>query len=76
MLADPEKEDVIEEVEFENGVLNREYLDIGCVGPPVQCTADDGTCARLEGEFGGFEQKLSLEEQDNYKFALDVDGNR
>lgn len=76
MIADPENDDFIEEFVFDNELLNKEYLDTGCVGPPVQCTTEDGTCDRLESEFGGFDEKLSLEEQDRYKFVLDVDGNR
>jgi hypothetical protein len=50
-------------------------LDTGMVGPPVQCIQDDGTCDKMYEQFNGFDKKLTLEEQDNYKYVLDVDGN-
>lgn len=76
LVADPEKDDIFEKVEFGNDLLNQAYLDTGMVGPPVQCNREDGTCDKMVEQFGGFDEKLSLEEQDEYKYVLDVDGNR
>ena len=75
LLADPEDDDIVSEREYPNSVLNPAFLDTGMVGPPVQCSKEDGTCDEMASVFDGFDDRMSLEEQDTYKFALDIDGN-
>lgn len=43
------------------------------VGPPVQCSQEDGTCDQMKALFNGFKQRSDPAALDNYRFLLDID---
>lgn len=51
--------------------LNKAYLDVGLVGPPVQCEEADGTCELMEKEISWL-KPVSGSYGADYKFQLDV----
>ncbi|KAI5479113.1 capsular associated protein, glycosyltransferase family 90 protein [Pseudohyphozyma bogoriensis] len=67
--------DVTRVVELPNYRLNPTFLDLGMVGPAVQCNKEDGTCDKMYETFGGYEKRLSFDRASLYKYVLDVDGN-
>jgi hypothetical protein len=52
-------------------VLNAAYLDVGMVGPAVQCATEDGTCDEMTRVFKGYKQRLSIDEVKRYKVRRD-----
>jgi len=52
-------------------VVNEAYLDVGLVGPPVQCEEADGTCDLMEKEISWL-QPVGDSYGADYKFQLDV----
>ncbi|GAA6021125.1 hypothetical protein JCM10207_003377 [Rhodosporidiobolus poonsookiae] len=50
-----------------------EYLDVKFQGYPQQC-GDEAACAKFEREFE-WDGYMSEEEQNQYKYVIDVDGN-
>ncbi|KAL7408836.1 glycosyl transferase family 90-domain-containing protein [Mrakia frigida] len=56
------------------GRLNELMFDIGLAYEPIQCHSDDGTCADIERELT-FRKVLTFDQETNYKYILDVDGN-
>lgn len=58
-----------------NSLVNPLFFDTGIVGPAVQCLEEDGTCDKMGEVFDGFDDRLSFEDQEDYKYQLDVDGN-
>lgn len=65
-----DKDDVARSVEVEHYKLNPSYLDVGMVGPAVQCIASDGTCDEMFKLFGGYESRLSFDRSSLYKCAF------
>jgi len=55
--------------------LNELYMDVGLVGPPAQCSRDDGTCLEMENDLE-FKQVVSRAVGESYKYALDVGKSR
>ena len=51
--------------------LNQAYLDVGLVGPPVQCEEADGTCELMEKEISWL-KPVGESYGADYKFQLDV----
>jgi len=54
--------------------LNARYTDVSFSGHPSQCDEGDGTCEALTRVFD-FKGNMDLEENNNYKYIFDVDGN-
>ncbi|GAA6051753.1 hypothetical protein JCM3770_002715 [Rhodotorula araucariae] len=50
------------------------YFDVAYTGAPKQCSTKDTTCKQLQHEFR-FDRWLSPEEENKYKYVLDVDAN-
>ena len=56
---------------YPHSVVNEAYLDVGLVGPPVQCDQADGTCELMEKEITWL-QPVSDSHGADHKFQLDV----
>ncbi|EIW69878.1 hypothetical protein TREMEDRAFT_61649 [Tremella mesenterica DSM 1558] len=54
--------------------VNEHYLDVGFVSGPIQCDKENGTCEQLQEEFNWLE-RIKPEQENRYKYILDVDGN-
>ena len=50
------------------------YLDVAYEGVPTQCDVQDGTCEAMKRRFR-FEPRLTKEQENAFKFVLDVDDN-
>ncbi|BGP48317.1 hypothetical protein JCM10450v2_004189 [Rhodotorula kratochvilovae] len=50
------------------------YYDVAYTGAPKQCSTKDTTCKQLQHEFR-FDRWLSADEENKYKYVLDVDAN-
>ncbi|ORX41279.1 hypothetical protein BD324DRAFT_644319 [Kockovaella imperatae] len=60
--------------EWDLGVLNDRYMDVGLTGKPHQCREADGTCAEMAEDIK-FKERISPEVASRFKYMLDVDGN-
>lgn len=56
--------------QWNNGELNKAYMDVGLTGKPHQCNQEDGTCDEMASEIV-FKEKVTPEEAAKYKYALD-----
>ena len=56
---------------YPQAAVNKAYLDVGLVGPPVQCEEADGTCDLMEKEISWL-QPVDENYGADYKFQLDV----
>lgn len=54
--------------------LARRYLDFGFAGQPTQCNEADGSCAAVAAAIQ-FDEPLTWNTANDYKYMLDVDGN-
>lgn len=54
--------------------LNAKYFDVAFTGFPLQCDAADGTCSVMAKDLK-FAESMTAEQQNSYKYVLDVDGN-
>ncbi|KAK9897476.1 glycosyltransferase family 90 protein [Cystobasidium minutum MCA 4210] len=70
-----DKEGLAKRKVLKNSILNPLFFDAGIVGPAVQCLEEDGTCDKMGQVFQGFDDRLTFEDQEEYKYQLDVDGN-
>nr|XP_018260022.1 uncharacterized protein I303_08094 [Kwoniella dejecticola CBS 10117]OBR82180.1 hypothetical protein I303_08094 [Kwoniella dejecticola CBS 10117] len=59
---------------YDLGSWNQRSMDLAFTGSPLQCNVDDGTCDDLIEEFSWADQ-MTHEDEANYKFIMDVDGN-
>lgn len=57
-------------VQVANERLNHLFLDVGMVGPAVQCIKEDGTCAKMYVVFGGYDKRISFDRAALYKYVL------
>jgi hypothetical protein len=56
---------------YSQPMVNEAYLDVGLVGPPIQCEEADGTCDAMEKEISWL-QPVGGSHGADYKFQLDV----
>ncbi len=56
---------------YPQAALNKAYLDVGLVGPPIQCEQADGTCELMEKEISWL-KPVGESYGADYKFQLDV----
>ena len=56
---------------YPQAAVNKAYLDVGLVGPPIQCEEADGTCELMEKEISWL-QPVDESYGADYKFQLDV----
>jgi hypothetical protein len=56
---------------YPQAMVNKAYLDVGLVGPPIQCEEADGTCELMEKEISWL-QPVGESYGADYKFQLDV----
>lgn len=70
-----DREGIARRKTVKNAVVSPLFFDTGIVGPAVQCLEEDGTCEKMGEVFEGFEDRLTFEDQEDYKYQLDVDGN-
>lgn len=70
-----DKDGIARRKAVKNSVVNPLFFDTGIVGPALQCLEEDGTCDQMGEVFEGFDDRLSFEDQEEYKYQLDVDGN-
>ena len=56
---------------YPQAVVNEAYLDVGLVGPPIQCEEADGTCDLMKKKFHWLQQ-VDPSYGADYKFQLDV----
>jgi hypothetical protein len=56
---------------FNKAELNDAYMNVGLVGPPTQCSKDDGTCQAMAEGIDFLPLVKNMAGQDS-KFALDV----
>lgn len=63
-------DDNVRMVEVPNYRLNPLFLDVGMVGPAVQCTMEDGTCDKMYEVFQGFDKRMSFDRASLYKYVL------
>jgi hypothetical protein len=56
---------------YSQAAVNQAYLDVGLVGPPIQCEVADGTCELMGKEISWLHQVDESYGAD-YKFQLDV----
>lgn len=76
-LASRSSDDALRRTSAPSADVASHYLDIAYQGNPVQCSTKDKTCALLSHEFR-FEKKgkvLTPDEENGYKYVLDVDAN-
>lgn len=45
-------------------------LNPGMIGPAVQCVEEDGTCAKMEETFQGYDKRISFDRASLYKYVL------
>lgn len=62
-------------VQVDKAQLNAEYFDAGIVGPAEQCVQEDGTCDKIPTVLEPYHKYMSFDEQNQYKYLLDIDGN-
>ena len=55
-----------------NRILNKKFMDVSFSGEPAQC--DSETCEKMR-EVIDFKPTMGLEEQNQYRYLMDVDGN-
>lgn len=53
--------------------LHGKFLDAGVVGPPVQCSEEDGTCDKMVHVLHGFKERAGSSAADHYQYVLDID---
>lgn len=68
----PATGEVVVPKSFSNAEVNEEYFDAGMNGPPVQCSKGDGTCDKMTEVFGGFDKRISLEDEAQHKYLLGI----
>jgi len=56
---------------YPQAAVNKAYLDVGLVGPPIQCEEADGTCELMEKEISWLDP-VDASYGADYKFQLDV----
>ncbi|TNY22120.1 glycosyl transferase family 90-domain-containing protein [Rhodotorula diobovata] len=54
--------------------VSHHYFDVAYTGVPKQCSAKDTTCKQLQHEMR-FDKWLSADEENKFKYVLDVDAN-
>ncbi|WVQ78070.1 hypothetical protein IAT38_000151 [Cryptococcus sp. DSM 104549] len=54
--------------------LTERWLDIGLVGGPILCSAEDGSCDDMAREID-FKGVVKKEDIHKYRYSIDVDGN-
>ncbi|GAA5842246.1 hypothetical protein JCM11251_006757 [Rhodosporidiobolus azoricus] len=82
-LASPSSDDALRRFTASSTSLTSHYFDIAFAGKPVQCSTKDKTCAVLQYEYrfdqgtakGGKVYGMTIEEENGYKYVLDVDAN-
>ncbi|GAA5886154.1 hypothetical protein JCM6882_004281 [Rhodosporidiobolus microsporus] len=82
-LASPSSDDALRRLTAPSTSLTSHYFDIAFAGSPVQCSKKDKTCALLQHEYrfdlgvtaGGKTRGMSIDEENQYKYVLDVDAN-
>ncbi|KAG9022390.1 F-actin-capping protein subunit alpha [Tulasnella sp. JGI-2019a] len=62
----------VEEVSMKK--FNAEFMDVGLVGPPIQC-GDKDNCALMEKEIGFLPRVSRGSRGEGNKYTIDVDGN-
>ena len=65
-----DENDVMRPVEVPNYRLNPLFLDVGMIGPAVQCVKEDGTCDKMREVFGGYDKRISFDRASLYKYVL------
>ncbi|KAK4702213.1 hypothetical protein P7C70_g4011, partial [Phenoliferia sp. Uapishka_3] len=65
-----DENDKMRAVEEANYRINPLFLDVGMIGPAVQCVQEDGTCAKMEEVFQGYDKRMSFDRAALYKYAL------
>lgn len=73
-LADPKAADSLRLVDAPTKDVSAFYFDVAYSGQPVQCSSKDTTCKLLQHEFR-FDKGLNNDEENTYKYVLDVDAN-
>ncbi|GAA6038222.1 hypothetical protein JCM8097_005801 [Rhodosporidiobolus ruineniae] len=76
-IASRSSDDALRRLSAPAPAVAQHYLDVAFHGKPVQCSTKDKTCALLSHEFR-FEQGgrvLNQDEENAYKYILDVDAN-
>lgn len=70
VLVEDRATGVLSRKTFSRRELNDAYMDVGLVGPPIQCHGN-GTCDKMRDEIG-FRPEVAASAGADYKFALDV----
>ncbi|BGP24815.1 glycosyltransferase family 90 protein [Rhodotorula toruloides] len=73
-LADPKAADSLRLVNAPTKDVSAFYFDVAYSGHPIQCSSKDTTCKILQHEFR-FDKGLTNDEENMYKYVLDVDAN-
>ncbi|KAJ8294136.1 Beta-1,2-xylosyltransferase 1 [Rhodotorula toruloides] len=73
-LADPKAADSLRLVDAPTKDVSAFYFDVAYSGQPVQCSSKDTTCKILQHEFR-FDKGLTNDEENTYKYVLDIDAN-
>ncbi|GAA5864178.1 hypothetical protein JCM3774_001246 [Rhodotorula dairenensis] len=50
------------------------YFDVAYSGAPIQCSSKDTTCAQMQRDYR-FDSSLRPDQENQYKYVLDVDAN-
>ncbi|GAA5950283.1 hypothetical protein JCM21900_001101 [Sporobolomyces salmonicolor] len=75
-FADPASDDALRLASAATSSLTAHYLDIAYSGRPIQCSAKDKTCANLQWDPSlRWEKEMPPEEENGYKYVVDVDAN-
>ncbi|GAA5858013.1 hypothetical protein JCM1840_001002 [Sporobolomyces johnsonii] len=75
-FADPTSDDALRRASAPTSSLTAHYLDIAFSGHPVQCSVKDKTCANLQWDPRlRWEPEMKPEEENTYKYVVDVDAN-